>query len=104
MANLASTFWNQGGWEEAEKPIPELGLARLHHLHKQLLSLLPPALIPKPRLDLGHARQRGAMIVPVLLHANLDHVHCHLLILLSPPLLPILPPGIFLARHFVGRL
>ena len=26
---------------------PELRLARLHHLHLQLLGLLPPALVPK---------------------------------------------------------
>ena len=43
---------------------PELGLASLHHLHKQLLGLLPPALIPVRRRQDGQASQRVGMVRP----------------------------------------
>ena len=45
---------------------PELRLASLHHLHLQLLSLLPPALVPVRRRQVGHAGQRRGMIGPEL--------------------------------------
>ena len=43
---------------------PELLLASLHYLHLQLLSLFPPALVPKRRRKVGHAGQRRGMIGP----------------------------------------
>ena len=46
--------------------IPELQLASLHHLHKQLLSLVPPALVPVRRRQVGHASERGGMVIPKL--------------------------------------
>src|SRR5216117_3385650 len=61
---------------------PELGLASLHHLHLQLLSLLPPALIPVRRREVVHARQRRGMVGPELGLASLHHLHKQLLSLL----------------------
>ncbi|KAJ5291565.1 hypothetical protein N7478_000816 [Penicillium angulare] len=40
----------------------ELCLARLHDLHLELLGLIPQALIPVYRRDIGYARQRVWMI------------------------------------------
>ena len=67
---------------------PKLCLASLYHLHLQLLSLVPPALIPKRRRKVGHAYQRVGMVSPKLRLASLHHLHLQLLSLVPPALIP----------------
>ena len=65
---------------------PELRLASLYHLHLQVLSLIPPALVPVRRRQVGHASQRVGMIGPEPRLENLYHLHLQVLSLLPPAL------------------
>jgi hypothetical protein len=58
---------------------PELRLARLHHLHVQLLGRVPPVLFPVRRRQIGHTGQRGRMVRPELRLARFHHLHLQLL-------------------------
>ena len=65
---------------------PELRLKSLYHLHKQLLSLLPPALVLVRRRQVSHASQRVGMIGPELCLTSLYYLYVQLLSLLLPAL------------------
>ena len=67
----------------------ELRLACLYHLHLQLLSLLPPALVPVRRRQVAYASQRRGIIGPVLRLAYLYYLHVQLLSLLLLALAPV---------------
>src|SRR5882724_11135386 len=71
-------------------------LRRLHHHHIQLLGLLPPALVPVGRCEVGHAGKRVGMLFAKHPLPRLHHQHLQLLGLLPPALVPV-------RRHKVGN-
>ena len=56
---------------------PKHRLARLQHLHKQLLGLLPSALVAVRRRQVGHAGQRVWMLRPKHRLARLQQLYVH---------------------------
>src|SRR2546421_144109 len=64
----------------------ELHLARLHDLHLQLFSIIPPALVRKRRCQVGHARQRVWMVHSELRLARLHDLHLQLFSIIPPAL------------------
>ncbi|KAK5791843.1 hypothetical protein VI817_007152 [Penicillium citrinum] len=78
----------------------ELRLASHHHLHFEVLSIVPPALGPKRRRQVTHAGQCIRMVLPEYCFASLHCLNLQLLGLFPPALfaVPIMCVGVILAK------
>ncbi len=71
---------------------PELFLTNLHHLHKQLFGLLPSALFPICRRQVGYIRQHVGMVGPELVLVRLYYLYLQLF--------GLFPSALFLIRRY----